>query len=216
MPDSVMIKDAYVYYAKFKTPSLKYQQEADEEFPFKNKEYVGDFLIPYAQLKSLKKEWRKTVKAFQSAKGGLSPKAFKEKYKLDTLPPDEYKNEDGEFETIKFRKHASQQDGTPNDPPTLFGYFKAKGKDKNGLKITQDVLLGNGTSVNVQLTVRKLKTESGKDVQLDLYGVQVIELVPYQGKEDQFEDHDGDFEEPVDGFEDNDEAEAETEDDDFE
>lgn len=215
-----MIKNAYVFYAKFKTPALKYQQQEDRELPYKNKEYVGDFLIPFDQLKALKKEWKKTVKAFQSSKGGLSPKDFKEKYKVDKLPPKEYLNEDGEYEIIKFRKHASQQDGTPNDPPALFGYFKAKGRDKNGLKVTQDTLLGNGTLVNVQLTVRKLKTESGKDQQLDLYGVQVIELVPYQSSGDEFEEHDGDFEdaeEESEGFDDHDSDESnEADDDDFE
>lgn len=216
-----MIKDAYVYYAKFKTPALKYKQQEDKEFPFKNKEYVGDFLIPYSQLKALKKEWRKTVKVFQSSKGGISPKLFKERYKVDKLPPKEYLNEDGEYELIKFRKHGAAKDGTPNPPPELFGYSMSKGVDRNGLKVAQDTALGNGTLVNVQLKVRELNTED-KDQQLDLFKVQVIELIPYQSADETlFEDHDVDFEEnnkgDSDSFEDHDvDTSDESEDDDFE
>lgn len=214
MPESVMIKNAYVYYAKLKTPALKYKKEAVEDKPFMNKEYVAEFLLTAAQMKALKKEW-KTVRAFKETTE-VSEKELREKYKVEDIPSDEYKNEDGKFEMIKFRKHASQKDGTPNDPPKLFGYFKSKGLDKAGKVITQETLLGNGTLVNAQLTVRKLNTASGKDMQLDLFGVQVVELVPYETKTDAFEDHEDEFEESdkddSEGFDDHDE---ETEDDDF-
>lgn len=199
MADFAVFKNAYLYYTKVKDPVQKYETEADKENPLKDKEYATDIVVPYKQYKTIKKKWP-TVKALKDPKS-YSAEEFQAKMKVAPPSDPEYLNADGEYTVLHFWKYAAFPDGKAAPKVNVVGMKKGIAKDANGEEIGVDVLMGNGTLANVQLRGRKLKTKSGKDMQLDLDALQIIELVPYVSNDLEFdfeEPEDEDFEEPED------------------
>lgn len=81
------------------------------------------------------------------------------------------RNDDGAFE-YKFKRNVmNKKTNTPNPAPRVVD------AQTNPL----DVIIGNGSIVQVQFKPFEWKNEFGKGVSLDLQGIQVLTLVPYAG-----------------------------------
>lgn len=194
MSKKPVIKNAFIYYARLNQPVLKLNQKADAKLPLKNKEYVVDVLFKNSDLEKLKKIYRKAgVIAFKEIKP-LTKEEFKKKFKCEPPTNKEYSNEDGEYEILKVRKAASYSDGSPAEPrPAVVGFKSKDGKTENGYEINHTVPMSNGTEVNIQLRERKYNIPSGgQGTALDLWKIQVINLIPYE--EEGFEDEGDDIE----------------------
>lgn len=209
MATHFVLKNVYAYYAKIASPALKFEKKEDKELPFLNKEYVVDLLLPAKDMAKLRKQYKKDVKAVTETKY-LTEKEFKETFKVDPPSDAKYKNEDGEYEILKVRKHASWPDGTPTEKPQVLGCKNKMTVDRDGKKINGDVLIGNGSLVNVQLVERPFKKVKG--MSLDLEKIQVLELVEYSTDVTLFESEgDDDFEDDDDSNEDSFDDEGEVE-----
>lgn len=231
-----IIKEAYVYYAQLKRPALKWQQKEVKGKPLANKEYVVDALLKADDLDKLVRHYKKKgVKSVSEVKY-LDKEAFTKRFKTEP-PTDEAYQTDGDYAIIKFRKHASYKDGNPTpNPPSVVGFASLGNKSKNGYDITgRDTLIGNGSLVNIEISERSYPIPAGKKgLAIDLWGIQVIDLIPYEvggvGFEDageviekKSEEIDEDFDEDFDdseGFDDageqQDSSEEEEDDDDWE
>jgi hypothetical protein len=208
MSNKPVIKSVYLYYSQLKRPVLCYQKSEVAGMPFKDKEYVVDALLTAADLASLTKTYRsKGVKMLSQIKY-FNAEAFTKRFKV--APPEgaEYLT-DGEYAVIKFRKHAAYPDGKPNPyPPSVVGFKSLGNKSQNGYLIEgRETILGNGTKVNLQIAERiyKIPNSNSKGMSLDLYGIQVDTLVPYEtaglGFDDAGDVEDSDFDEAVSGTE---------------
>lgn len=202
-----VINDVYVYYVKLKTPALQYQKNEVEGKPFANKEYVLDAIMKTADIEKFEKVYKKKgVKSLSEIK--YVPKdQFEKRFK--TAPPasDDYINEDGEYAVLKIRKSASYKDGSPiANPPAVVGFKSLGNKSKNGFLIEgRDTLIGNGSLVNIQIAERtyNVPNSTSKGMALDLFAIQVVDLVEYKQEGVGFDDagdiveesHDKDFDE---------------------
>lgn len=194
MSTKPIIKNVFIYYSKLKTPELKMNQKPDPKKPLRNKEYIADVLLKADDLKELRKKYRKAgVKAFQEIKS-FTKEEFQKRFKVDPPAAKGYTNEDGEYDILKVRKAASYSDGTPAEPrPAVVGFGSLGGQSKNGYDINHEVLMSNGTEINLQLRERKYNIPSGgSGTALDLWKIQVINLIPYE--EEGFEDEGEDIE----------------------
>lgn len=237
--ESVFIKDEpYVYYAQLASPGAqKFETTEDKDDLLKDKEYVMEVLVKTKELKKLRQKWEKTVKLLRG-NSLYTAEEFEKRFKIapptdsayetivEEVDEDDNEYEVTKYETIKVRKYSAYHDGNPTRLVQIWGAKKARGTDRNDVPVSQQTqdksgkitggestLLGNGTMVKIQLTVRPLKTKSGKDLQFDLFAVQVLELVEYVSTEteDGFDDEDEDFEADVDGFGDEDDGDDEVE-----
>ena len=226
--ESVFIKDdAILYYAQLASPGAqKFETTEDKDNLLKDKEYVMEVLMKTKELKLLRKKYAKTVKLLRGD-SLYTAEEFERRFKVapptdsayetivEEIDEDENEYEVTKYETIKVRKYAAYNDGNPTRLVQIFGAKKARGTDRNDVPVSQQTqdkagkitggestLIGNGTTAKIQLTVRDLKTKSGKDQQFDLFAVQILELVEYITTEttDGFDDEDEDFEADVDGF----------------
>lgn len=101
---------------------------------------------------------KEQAKALQAE--GLSPK----------------KDKDGDI-ILKFKRNVDRADGTQNNPPRVIDASKAAMTD----------LIGNGSICNIQYNVYEWKWKSKAGVSAGLMAIQVLDLVPYKGAEDEFE-----------------------------
>lgn len=197
------IENCVLYYSRLNEPVLKYKKKADPDVPYKNKEYTIQIVIPTKTMKKLKKEYKKSVRAFQYIQE-LTAEEFKKKMKADAPDPKIYANDDGEFEVIRFNAHALGVSGTPNKKPQVIGAKVKVCKDLDGNTIKQDTLIGNGSVGVVRVKERTVAGEEGSGIQLDLKAVQIHHLVAYEEEDEvMFEDMttDDDFdEEPEEDF----------------
>ena len=87
------------------------------------------------------------------------------------------KNDDrGSFVTIK--RKLNRKDGGENNPPAL--------KDGNKRDIS-GTLIGNGSEVNVLFKTYEWEYAGNTGIGTDLQAVQVVNLVPYGGDDDDFD-----------------------------
>jgi len=102
-------------------------------------------------------------------------KANKAKVVADGLKVKNKGDDRGDFVSLKRRTH--RKDGKDNQAPTLID------KKKRPL----NVLVGNGSIVNVKYAVFEYNNQFGSGIGADLKAVQVLELVEY-GDDEDFDD----------------------------
>lgn len=101
---------------------------------------------------------KEQAKALQAE--GLSPK----------------KDKDGDI-ILKIKRNVDRPDGTQNNPPRVVDAGKNVFTD----------LIGNGSICNVQYNVYEWKWKSKAGMSAGLIGIQVIDHVPYEGVQDEFD-----------------------------
>lgn len=208
--DSIMIRSAYAYYAQLASPGvLKYQKDEDKDNIFANKEYVVELLVDTQELKALKKKWKKAVKLLRETKT-YSAEEFEKRFKVKPPTDEAFEtNDDGDlvYETIKLRKYVAFPTGKPTPLVKIIGAQITQGLDRKGLPVSQEIqdkenniiggestLIGNGSLVKIQCSIRPLKNIDGNQSQFDLHKVQVLDLIVFQSSELD----DGDFEDEGD------------------
>jgi hypothetical protein len=87
-------------------------------------------------------------------------------------------------EAVVIQRKVTSRNGKPNKPPKVI----------NAAKEPIDVLVGNGSKVNVQYKEWSTDNQYGSFKGLDLMGVQVVDLVEYGGDADEFDNLDPDSE----------------------
>lgn len=204
-----IIKDVYVYYSKLARPELAHQKKHDPKLPLKNKVYVVDALIKSDELEKLVKFYKKKgVKSLAEIKY-LDKETFVKRNKCEPPSDPAYMNEDGEYGILKIRKSASYNDGKPvQHPPKVVGFKSLGDKSRNGFLIKgRETELGNGTLTNIEIDERtySIPNSNKQGMALDLWGLQVINLVEYVRKSTGFEDAGDSFEKEYDSDFDEDE-----------
>lgn len=222
-----MAQDKFIYkaifnYVHIKTPALEYKKQVDPKCDYMNKEYIVDVLMPYADCKKFRKQY-KMVGAIEKAKT-YTAKEYEAAFKVS--PPDAavYADEDGDYTIIKFRKRAYYKNtGDATKQPQVVGVTKLKNsagnvvgyKDRNGENVGIDIAVGNGSMGILQFTERSWSFGTDKGLNLDLVALQVQDLVPYESADhgfdlDEEEVEDDDYEQGQ-GFVDEGEEEEEQE-----
>lgn len=195
-----ILNNCYFYYCHVGTPILKYQKEAMEGFPMGNKEHVVDVLVPAKTFTGLKKKYKggAPVKAFKEAKT-YTAKEFEKAFKVAPPKGKEFLNDDDEYTLLKFRTHASYQDGEPNkNPPSIVG--KTTTKDASGQTVGMKVAIGNGSMGGVQYKDEPyvVPKSGSKGMKLKLIRLQILNLIPYEANANEF-DMDEDEDEVIGG-----------------
>jgi hypothetical protein len=213
-----VINNVFMYYVKLDRPELRVKAKRDPKLPLLNTEYVFEALMPYEDLKALQKTYKKSgVKGLSSNNiKSFTADEFKKTFKVDAPHAAIYADEDGEYSMMKARCPASYMDGKPTaHRPEVVGF---DGVDKAGKKVGRSIKMGNGTLSNMQLKERISKFEGDTSIVLDLWAVQIVDLVVYTADELGFEGvgeresvADPDFEaEEKDGFDEGDQASSDS------
>lgn len=214
-----IIKDVVVNYCHVGYPVLAYQKKPMEGFPFGNKQYTVDCLLPAATLKKLLKHYKKSnVKSLEKIKD-YTAKEYEAAFKVKPPKDKKYMNEDGEYSVMKMTAPAAYNDGEQNTKavPKIVGKSKVNGakgpiyKDGEGNVVGVDVAIGNGSLANVHFSERgyTVPDSNSKGIRLQLLGIQVMKLIPYENDEGAFdiEEEESD-EEDNDGFSVDDDGDA--------
>lgn len=95
-------------------------------------------------------------------------------------------SEDGSYKYISFKRNAVKSDGEDSKPIRIVDAKKAAWDGKT--------LIGNGSVVNVSWLVNETEYNGKKFKKPGILAVQVVELVPYEGRggDDDFPEYDGD------------------------
>ena len=206
-----LIKNVIFFYVSAgNNPTVRYQEEADPQLAFKNKEYSVSFLIKAEDYKALKKGEGKGISQIVKPKKDfpMDVEAFKEKFKVKDVPK-EYLNGDDEVIMLKM---SEKSDYSSNGDRNKFR-LEIKGIDKSTRTITktdkgekvildEDTQIGNGSLGHVQWEAVAYDNKFGKGVSAKPRKIFVSSLVEFQNKEvkDEFDGEDFDFGEDDDEF----------------
>ena len=195
MAQALLIQNAIFNYTHIKTPALEFEKSIDPKGDHLNKEYIVDVLMPYAAWKKFKKHY-KAVGAISSAKE-YTAEEYETSFKVDPPAADTYANTEGDFTVIKFRQRAYYiKTGDATKQPRILGTVKVKNgagdvigyKDNSGQAVGTEIEVGNGSMGVLQFRERTWTFGGKQGLSLDLVKIQVKELVPYTGG-----DNDDDF-----------------------
>lgn len=189
---SIILKNVPIAYAKVRKNHLNQKKNTKHEAdaPYKNKEVSVDFLVPVKVAKQWKKDYkdRTTVRKVMKL---VAVEDILERYRLTELP--EGFEVDGEVYSCKLSHQAAYKSGDLNEKrlPQIVGTKKV-GKDfydKNGKLVSGDVMIGNGTLVNLQINPDFQFTDLDGSVGYKFYlqAIQILDLVEVELSKTLFE-----------------------------
>lgn len=134
---------------------------------------VGD---PQPGYDKTQKEWSIDLSIDEATKALLKKEGVGSKVK---------NSDDVRGDYITFKRKAIRQDGEPAKPIRVVGL----GPDKKGL--WDKTLIGNGSEVNVSFVINEGTYNLKPYKKPSIIAVQVVNLVPYEGKDDGFDSYTG-------------------------
>jgi hypothetical protein len=194
---ALLIQNAIFNYVHIKTPVLEYQAKPDPEKAYMFKEYIVDTLMPYASWKKFKKHYKK-VGAIEKAKT-FTAAEYEAAFKVAPPTDEMYQDDDGEFTLIKFRQRAYYKNSEePTKQPRVLGTKKILNgngdaigfKDNLDNEVSTDISVGNGSLGVLQFRERNWEFGGKPGLSLDLVKIQIKELIPFAGSDDNDDDFD--------------------------
>lgn len=178
------IKDVFFYYTQFKDPVITKKAKdkgikIDPEKPNVNCEYTIKVVMPYDRYRTLSKQsWAKGASNFPKLKE-FTLADFEAAFHKDGGMPD-FGDDVEDVVMIKFSQKAwNQNTGGDMNAPKIWG-IKGKVQDNNGLTITQETAIGNGSKGHLQVRPAQF---ADYDPYLYPHVIAITELVEYESSE---------------------------------